>query len=437
MAAVVSAPPASTPAALPIITCPYTAGGCPLFNTIDIPPASPRCAGSCAPSPAPTSAPPPPSASASASASTSTSGSSSAANTPGGLPRPSYSRGASSLSSLTYDDTALLFSELQSDVPLPLPSALLKQEAWSTYLDFAVSPGQVQSPPYLNNNSLPSLPGPSPAASTSASSGSPGSAAVPLNQPSTGAAKHSLWDIEELVGDGHFKRTRLTPPPPQTAAPEFSADLRAYSVASSSAAPLAAYGVGDISVGGGVQGAVDSQSQPQTHTAAPNSDEEKDVVTPFISKLTYLLEHQEYEPWVRWDASGNNILIAHTKPHLLEILARYFRHTTVASFVRQLNIYGFKRASTTSLLSILDTVSFPTSVTVPGHSTPDTFSASDYSAFSNPAFFRSIPGPGGRHCRLGALKPITKERGPRNRGKKAQAAKRKAKEQAGEEDESG
>lgn len=35
----------------------------------------------------------------------------------------------------------------------------------------------------------------------------------------------------------------------------------------------------------------------------PSSDEEKEVVTPFISKLTYLLGHKEYEPWVRFDAS--------------------------------------------------------------------------------------------------------------------------------------
>jgi hypothetical protein len=50
----------------------------------------------------------------------------------------------------------------------------------------------------------------------------------------------------------------------------------------------------------------------------------------------------------------------------------------------------------------------------------ETFSASDYSAFHNPNFFRSIPG--GKSCRLGSLKPITKERGPRNRSKKAKAA---------------
>lgn len=49
----------------------------------------------------------------------------------------------------------------------------------------------------------------------------------------------------------------------------------------------------------------------------------------------------------------------------------------------------------------------------------ETFSASDYSAFHHAEFWRSTRG--GRSCRLGSLKPITKERGPRNRSKKAKA----------------
>ncbi|GAA5820216.1 hypothetical protein JCM11251_005531 [Rhodosporidiobolus azoricus] len=375
-----SAATAPPPTIAPSFPCPYTAGGCPLFNTIDLPPNSPGCAGSCGPS---EPAPPPPAASSSATPSTSSnisSAPSSAATTP--FVAPTVSR------SIAYDENALLFSGLQSDVPLPLPSALLKQDAWSTYLDYSVSPGQVELPSYF-------VPPQPPSASTSSASDS-----VRPGLTTQSSSKHRLWDIEELVpAEGTSKRTRLTPPP----------------VPSGGASTSVGYG--DIAVGGR-----SGYSSVEVHSPPPSSDEEKEVITPFISKLTYLLEHEEYRPWVRWDATGNHILIAHTKPHLLEVLARYFRHTTVASFVRQLNIYGFKRASTSSLLSILENVSFPSSVVIPGHPEPETFSAADYSAFSNPAFFRSIPG--GRHCRLGSLKPITKERGPRNRGKKAQAKRK-------------
>ncbi|GJN90659.1 hypothetical protein Rhopal_003671-T1 [Rhodotorula paludigena] len=364
--AAVSAPPQ------PIITCPYTAGGCPLFQTIDVSESS-RCAGSC--SPAPPRAPAPlrgyssktaPSPKPSTSAATPSSLSSASSRpTPG-----SYS----------YDD-ALLLSELTGEVGLPLPSALLKQDSWSGYLDFGISPDQLEVPflaPLSGPSSIPLPAAQSPAAAS--------------------APKHQLWDIEELIPPEGAKRVRTTPPP----------------VALPGAATSAVgYPQGDLPV---------HEPPPAAAPRSPStSDEENEVVTPFISKLSYLLQHQEYEAWVRWDASGQYLLVAHTKPHLLHILERFFRHTVTSSFIRQLNIYGFKRASTAQLLNILDATPFAPSVTLPD-GTAETFSAADFSAFSNPAFFRSVPG--GAHCRLGALKPITKERAPRNR-KKA-ATKRKA-----------
>ncbi|GAA5918287.1 hypothetical protein JCM5296_005551 [Sporobolomyces johnsonii] len=346
---------AASPAApAPIITCPYTAGGCPLFNTIDLPPSSPRCAGSCSPAATPDAA-----------ASTAAASSNSKPSPPRSAPK------SSALSSIAYDDSFLL-SELQPGLPLPAPLGQ-GREQWGSYLNFGISPGQLEIPFFAP------LPEPS----------------ALKRPPLSGSDSNSaLLDIEELLPTHDSKRTRLTPPPalPNPTPLTVSNDL---------------LNVHDL---------------PMPSTSS--SDEENEVVTPFISKLTYLLEHEEYQPWVRWDASGNYILIAHTKPHLLDILARYFRHTTIASFVRQLNIYGFKRATTGSLLTILETVSFPQSVVPPGASEPETFSAADFSAFSSPRFFRSVPG--GRHCRLGQLKPITKERGPRNRGKKAQAAKKRA-----------
>mgnify|MGYP002718864944 FL=1 len=59
---------------------------------------------------------------------------------------------------------------------------------------------------------------------------------------------------------------------------------------------------------------------------------------PFISKLCFLLEHKEYEPWVRWDSTGQYLLVAHSKPHLLQVLEKFFRHTVISSFIRQLNV---------------------------------------------------------------------------------------------------
>ncbi|KWU45114.1 hypothetical protein RHOSPDRAFT_33361 [Rhodotorula sp. JG-1b] len=148
--------------------------------------------------------------------------------------------------------------------------------------------------------------------------------------------------------------------------------------------------------------------------------EQVEQVTPFISKLCYLLQHKQYEPWIRWDSSGRYLLVAHTKPHLLVILEKFFRHTVISSFIRQLNIYGFRRASTAILLGVLDQTNYTTSAAVPGRDEPETFSASDFSAFHTAGFFRSEPG--GPPCRLGALKPIAKERPACKRSNRAKTS---------------
>lgn len=164
---------------------------------------------------------------------------------------------------------------------------------------------------------------------------------------------------------------------------------------------------------------------------------------PFISKLCYLLQHKQYEPWIRWDSTGQYLLVAHTKPHLLVILEKFFRHTVISSFIRQLNvsvrglckpagetvltearaheqIYGFRRASTAVLLGVLEETNYATSAVVPNRDEPETFSASDFSAFHTTGFFRSEEG--GRQCRLGLLKPIAKERPPRKRSNSAKTS---------------
>ncbi|GAA5897266.1 hypothetical protein JCM8208_003774 [Rhodotorula glutinis] len=358
---------ATAPAADPLVACPYTAGGCPLFQTYDVDP-NQRCAGSCSPA-APPPPPPPAHAYSPRQPSSATFASTSTANK---RAAPSY---------FTAEDAAFL-SELTGEggasVPLPLAG---DDSSWAGYLDFGISPSAFDVP----------YTGPGPEASSSSMPSPPLDVLPPLPP--------QLWDLEDLIsrtGPG-AKRVRTTPPPVVPA-------------------PVAIkYPHTDVQV--------DKPSPPTQGPAAgsPTStdEDESEVVTPFISKLSYLLQHPEFEPWVRWDSSGQYLLVAHTKPHLLQILERFFRHTVTSSFIRQLNIYGFRRASTAQLLNILDSTSFASVVTLPD-GTLETFSAADYSAFGNPLFWRSVPG--GPPCRLGALKPITKERGPRNRSKKAQAA---------------
>ncbi|GAA5870392.1 hypothetical protein JCM16303_001986 [Sporobolomyces ruberrimus] len=116
--------------------------------------------------------------------------------------------------------------------------------------------------------------------------------------------------------------------------------------------------------------------------------ERLETVTPFVSKLAYLL--RESTPWIRWNAEGTAFFFAHHRDEFGEQLARVFRHGSSHSFVRQLNIYNFKRLTPSELEQTLSNV----------HLSPGLTSV-DYAAFAHPLFQR------GPSCDLAKIKPKT------------------------------
>lgn len=121
----------------------------------------------------------------------------------------------------------------------------------------------------------------------------------------------------------------------------------------------------------------------------------------------HLLKHTEYAPYIRWNDGGDAFVFQHTSPHLLDIFTRFFRHSNIQSFVRQLNIYGFTRASTLALLAYIET---PPAEVGAGAGLGGVASPSDYSAFSHPLFWRDDGEHGGRVCDLSLIKPKRKAR---------------------------
>lgn len=65
--------------------------------------------------------------------------------------------------------------------------------------------------------------------------------------------------------------------------------------------------------------------------------------TPFVSKTYELLSDEQLNDIIHWSASNDSFIIA--KPLLFEndILPKYFKHSKLNSFIRQLNTYGFKK----------------------------------------------------------------------------------------------
>ncbi|GCE97819.1 hypothetical protein ZYGM_002127 [Zygosaccharomyces mellis] len=66
--------------------------------------------------------------------------------------------------------------------------------------------------------------------------------------------------------------------------------------------------------------------------------------TVFIHKLYNILEDDDLKDLIWWSPSGLSFLIRPTEK-FSRALATYFKHTNIASFVRQLNMYGFHKVS--------------------------------------------------------------------------------------------
>lgn len=69
-------------------------------------------------------------------------------------------------------------------------------------------------------------------------------------------------------------------------------------------------------------------------------------LSPFISKLKLLLSDDKYRKAIRWSESGGAILITDGevfKRQVLDESAEMFKTRNFTSFVRQLNLYGFRK----------------------------------------------------------------------------------------------
>ena len=63
----------------------------------------------------------------------------------------------------------------------------------------------------------------------------------------------------------------------------------------------------------------------------------------FLSKLWQLVNDQQNRQLVRWAPGGRSFLVMDQTKFSKEILPNYFKHQKMNSFIRQLNMYGFKK----------------------------------------------------------------------------------------------
>jgi hypothetical protein len=78
--------------------------------------------------------------------------------------------------------------------------------------------------------------------------------------------------------------------------------------------------------------------------AAGSTQVPKVVQTAFIHKLYNMLEDRSIQHLISWSATNESFVMSPSN-EFSKVLAQYFKHTNISSFVRQLNMYGFHKVS--------------------------------------------------------------------------------------------
>lgn len=66
-------------------------------------------------------------------------------------------------------------------------------------------------------------------------------------------------------------------------------------------------------------------------------------VPAFLTKLWTLVEDPDTDPLICWSPNGTSFHVFDQGRFSKEVLPKYFKHNNMASFVRQLNMYGFRK----------------------------------------------------------------------------------------------
>ncbi|XP_025115865.1 heat shock factor protein-like isoform X2 [Pomacea canaliculata] len=89
--------------------------------------------------------------------------------------------------------------------------------------------------------------------------------------------------------------------------------------------------------------AVVSSSDTESYAVQENATGSGSNVPAFLMKLWTLVENPLTDHLISWDSSGKSFHIYEQSQFAHEILPLYFKHNNISSFIRQLNMYGFRK----------------------------------------------------------------------------------------------
>lgn len=85
-----------------------------------------------------------------------------------------------------------------------------------------------------------------------------------------------------------------------------------------------------------------SQSPQQTAQSTPGTRHTK-TRPAFVNKVWSMLNDESNVNLIQWSPDGKSFIVVNREEFVHEVLPKYFKHSNLASFVRQLNMYGWHK----------------------------------------------------------------------------------------------
>ncbi|EOD45453.1 putative heat shock transcription factor protein [Neofusicoccum parvum UCRNP2] len=83
--------------------------------------------------------------------------------------------------------------------------------------------------------------------------------------------------------------------------------------------------------------------EAQALRARKGAQAKRKQIPPFLQKLGSFLDDSNYTDLIRWSDDGNSFIVLNKDEFAKTLIPELFKHNNYASFVRQLNMYGFRK----------------------------------------------------------------------------------------------
>ncbi|KAG9202630.1 stress-responsive transcription factor hsf1 [Epicoccum nigrum] len=87
----------------------------------------------------------------------------------------------------------------------------------------------------------------------------------------------------------------------------------------------------------------DEELEQKAAMAKKDAQAKRKQIPPFVQKLSSFLDNNKNENLIRWSDDGNSFIVLDEDEFARTLIPELFKHNNYASFVRQLNMYGFHK----------------------------------------------------------------------------------------------